>query len=76
MDIEEVIANEEDLRELSGRGAILYRFPFKKPFCGEIKMDNYGLPTIVLGEKVVSLVNLDILDLGSVEVVYLSKRGI
>lgn len=74
--MEEIIANEEDLKELSGRGAVLYRLPIKKPFRGEIKVDNYGLPTVVSGEKSVSLRNLDILDLGPVEVVYLSKRGI
>ncbi len=76
MHMEEIIANEEDLRELSGRGVFLYRFPIKEPFCGEIKLDSYGLPTVVSGEKVISLRNLDLLDLGPVEVVYLSKRGI
>jgi len=72
----EITVTKEDLEELLGRSVLLYRLSHKEPYTGTICSDNLGLPAVVFGDKAISLRNLDILDFGCEEVVYLSEKGI
>ena len=73
---EEITVTKEDLGEFSGKSVFLYRLSHREPYAGTICYDKLGLPTVVLGEKVISLRTLDILDFGCEEVVYVAKEGI
>lgn len=76
MPVEENIADSKFLKELYGAPAFLYRLPHKFPYIGELGGDKEGLPAISLEGKIISLRNLDILTLGSADIVYLDKKGI
>jgi hypothetical protein len=75
MDIEEIIATEEDLKKFTGRTVSLYRF-HEKPYVGIMGIGEAGLPVLLLEKKVIPFMNLDVLDLGPAEVVYVSEKGI